>query len=261
MDVALEKLEFTGDLREEELGDTVSQRAEVGAGLTQVLGRWQRVLFVRLSNETTTEARRYARTPPSMYSRASATRRCRATSSAASVRPYCLYCELRGSPTRSARTPRSCSCACKASASSISRERGICNLRAELGAPSSSRRRRSRSAGLATLLRRRRPQRARLRAQRAVAARRSKASTHRRHATSPPARSRSCATCRATSASPRSTTSATPSTISAIPDFEYSVGLGVRYSIAVASFGVDVAQALSESGRNPRFHLYISTQF
>ena len=45
------------------------------------------------------------------------------------------------------------------------------------------------------------------------------------------------------------------------PQFEYSVGLGVRYSIAVASFGVDVAQALSESDRDPRLHLYISTQF
>ena len=30
---------------------------------------------------------------------------------------------------------------------------------------------------------------------------------------------------------------------------------------AVATFGVDVAQPLSESGRNPRVHLYISTQF
>ena len=35
-------------------------------------------------------------------------------------------------------------------------------------------------------------------------------------------------------------------------ELEYSVGLGVRYNIAVASFGVDVAQALSESGRSPR---------
>ena len=45
------------------------------------------------------------------------------------------------------------------------------------------------------------------------------------------------------------------------PQFEYSAGLGVRYNIAVASFGVDVAQPLSESGRGPRLHLYISTQF
>ena len=45
------------------------------------------------------------------------------------------------------------------------------------------------------------------------------------------------------------------------PGLEYSIGVGVRYRIAVASFGVDVAQALSQSGRDPRFHLYISTQF
>jgi translocation and assembly module TamA len=45
------------------------------------------------------------------------------------------------------------------------------------------------------------------------------------------------------------------------PDLEYSAGLGVRYNIAVASFGIDVAQALSESGRSPRVHLYIATQF
>jgi translocation and assembly module TamA len=45
------------------------------------------------------------------------------------------------------------------------------------------------------------------------------------------------------------------------PQLQYAAGLGVRYSIAVASFGIDVAQALSESGRSPRFHLYIATQF
>jgi translocation and assembly module TamA len=45
------------------------------------------------------------------------------------------------------------------------------------------------------------------------------------------------------------------------PDFEYSIGLGVRYNIAVASFGIDVAQPLSEPKRDPKFHLYISTQF
>jgi translocation and assembly module TamA len=45
------------------------------------------------------------------------------------------------------------------------------------------------------------------------------------------------------------------------PNLQYSVGVGARYNIAVASFGVDVAQALSQSGRGPRLHLYISTQF
>ena len=45
------------------------------------------------------------------------------------------------------------------------------------------------------------------------------------------------------------------------PQLEYAAGIGARYNIAVASFGVDVAQPLSESGRSPRFHLYIATQF
>jgi len=42
---------------------------------------------------------------------------------------------------------------------------------------------------------------------------------------------------------------------------EYSVGVGLRYHISVASIGVDVAQALSEPGRSPRLHLHISTLF
>jgi translocation and assembly module TamA len=42
---------------------------------------------------------------------------------------------------------------------------------------------------------------------------------------------------------------------------EYSVGMGVHYQIAVASLGIDVAQALSESGRKPRLHLHFSTVF
>jgi len=39
MDVALEKVEFTGDLVEEEIGDTISRRNEVGTGLTQAMSR------------------------------------------------------------------------------------------------------------------------------------------------------------------------------------------------------------------------------
>ena len=51
----------------------------------------------------------------------------------------------------------------------------------------------------------------------------------------------------------------------AINDFhdplEYSVGVGVRYQVAVVSVGVDVAQALSQSGRSPRLHLHMSALF
>jgi translocation and assembly module TamA len=43
---------------------------------------------------------------------------------------------------------------------------------------------------------------------------------------------------------------------------EYSAGIGARYRLAgVASLGIDVAQALSQSGRDPRFHLRLTTLF
>ena len=60
MDVALEKVEFTGDLVEEEIGDTISRRNEVGTGLTQAMGRWQRVLFVRSVERDHDGRRRHA---------------------------------------------------------------------------------------------------------------------------------------------------------------------------------------------------------
>lgn len=42
---------------------------------------------------------------------------------------------------------------------------------------------------------------------------------------------------------------------------EYSLGVGLRYHISIASFGLDVAQPLSVSGRSPRLHLFLSTLF
>jgi translocation and assembly module TamA len=42
---------------------------------------------------------------------------------------------------------------------------------------------------------------------------------------------------------------------------EYSVGVGLRWHVSIASFGIDVAQPLSVSGRSPRLHLHISTLF
>ncbi|MBC7984197.1 MAG: BamA/TamA family outer membrane protein [Candidatus Obscuribacterales bacterium] len=52
MDIALEKLEFSVTGKKEELGDVVSRRTDFGLGLTQALGSWQRVTFVRFSNES-----------------------------------------------------------------------------------------------------------------------------------------------------------------------------------------------------------------
>jgi translocation and assembly module TamA len=39
---------------------------------------------------------------------------------------------------------------------------------------------------------------------------------------------------------------------------EYSVGLGLRWRLPMLLIGVDVAQALSESGKSPRLHLNIT---
>jgi translocation and assembly module TamA len=52
-DPALEKLSFDATVGTEELADVNTRTAELRPGLTQVLGRWQRVLFVRLTHTTT----------------------------------------------------------------------------------------------------------------------------------------------------------------------------------------------------------------
>jgi translocation and assembly module TamA len=52
-DPALEKLEFSAAYIDEELGDLDSRRTELTGGLTQAMGQWQRVLFLRLNQERT----------------------------------------------------------------------------------------------------------------------------------------------------------------------------------------------------------------
>jgi translocation and assembly module TamA len=52
-DPTLEKLEFSGGYINEELGGLTSERWELVGGLTQAFGRWQRVLFLKLNQETT----------------------------------------------------------------------------------------------------------------------------------------------------------------------------------------------------------------
>ena len=39
---------------------------------------------------------------------------------------------------------------------------------------------------------------------------------------------------------------------------EYSVGVGIRWKLPMLMIGLDVAQALSEPGKNPRLHLNIT---
>jgi translocation and assembly module TamA len=51
-DPALEKLEFVSGYINEQLGDVDSERLELSANLTHALGQWQRVLFLRLIDET-----------------------------------------------------------------------------------------------------------------------------------------------------------------------------------------------------------------
>jgi translocation and assembly module TamA len=52
-DPSLEKLEFSAAYIDEEIGDLDSERYELTGGYTEVLGRWQRVLFFKINQETT----------------------------------------------------------------------------------------------------------------------------------------------------------------------------------------------------------------
>jgi translocation and assembly module TamA len=53
-DPSLEKLEFSLGYVNEDIGDLGSERVELTGGLTQVFGRWQQVMFLRLNDEITT---------------------------------------------------------------------------------------------------------------------------------------------------------------------------------------------------------------
>jgi translocation and assembly module TamA len=55
-DPALEKLEFSAAYIDEELGDLDSRRTELTGGLTHAMGQWQRVLFLMLNQERTSFA-------------------------------------------------------------------------------------------------------------------------------------------------------------------------------------------------------------
>jgi Outer membrane protein len=52
-DPSLEKLEFSVAYIDEDLGDLTSKRVETTGALTQVFGRWQQVLFVKVNRERT----------------------------------------------------------------------------------------------------------------------------------------------------------------------------------------------------------------
>ncbi len=256
MDIALEKLEFTGTLREEELGDTFSQRAEVGAGLTEVLGRWQRVLELRLSNETTTEANGAASTnfyvlPSISYSTLPS------YIVGGKKRPYFFSAEVRGSPETLGSDASFLQLRLKGERIFDLGELWHLHLRSELGI--------SRIAATSDL-----PA-----SQRFFAGGEGSVRGFALNELSPRddqnrsigGRNLATGTFEVVRDLPRNFGVAVfYDAGNAFDEFddprlEYAAGIGARYSIAVASFGVDVAQALSESGRSPRFHLYIATQF
>lgn len=263
MDVALEKLEFTGNIVEEEIGDTESQRAEVGSGLTQVQGRWQRVLFVRLSNETTTEGDGSRNTafyvfPGISYSTLPS------YIVGGKARPYRLYFELRGSPTTLGSDVSFLQFRFQGERIFNFAERWHLDLRAELGTTRLD----SDRGGQEEILDLPASQRFFAGGDRSVRGfSLNELAPRDENGDSIGGKHLATGTIEVVRDLPRNFGVAAFYDIgNAFDDFsdpqlEYSVGLGVRYSIAVASFGIDVAQPISESGRNPRFHLYISTQF
>jgi translocation and assembly module TamA len=263
LDVALEKLDFTANIVEEELGDTESQRAEIGSGLTQVLGRWQRVLFVRLSNETTTETNSDRNTafyvfPGISYSTLPS------YIVGGKVRPYRLYFELRGSPTTLGSDASFVQFRFQGERIFNFAERWHLDLRAELGTTRLD----SDRPAAEEILDLPASQRFFAGGDRSVRGfSLNELAPRDENGDSIGGKHLATGTIEVVRELPRNFGVAAFYDIGnafddfADPQLEYSVGLGVRYSIAVASFGIDVAQPISESGRNPRFHLYISTQF
>jgi translocation and assembly module TamA len=261
MDVALEKVEFTGDLVEEEIGDTLSRRNEAGAGLTEAMGRWQRVLFVRLSNETTTEGDGSRNTAFYVFPGISY-----ATLPSYIVggkpRPYRLYFELRGSPTTLGSDASFVQFRFQGERVFNFAQRWHLDLRSELGVTRIESNRDDQILDLPA------SQRFFAGGDRSVRGfELNELSPRDENGDSIGGKHMATGTIEVTRDLPRNFGVAAFYDIGNAfddfkePGFEYSVGLGVRYNIAVASFGVDVAQPLSEPGRNPRFHLYISTQF
>jgi translocation and assembly module TamA len=256
MDIALEKLEFTASVSEEELGDTLSQRQEVSSGLTQAIGQWQRVLFLRVLNETSTVADQSSDTdflliPGISYSTLPS------YIVGGRARKYFLYGELRGSPSTLGSDSSFVQVRLQAERFFDLSERWHLRLRAELGA--------SRVADFAELPVSQRFFAGGDRSVRGFAL--NELSPTDEEGNKIGGENLATGTVEFTRDLPRNFGVAAFFDIGNAfnsfedPMLEYSVGLGVRYNIAVASFGVDVAQALSEPGKGPRLHLYISTQF
>jgi len=260
MDVALEKLEFSAALKDEELGDTRSKRAEVGAGLTQVLGSWQRVIFVTLSQEETTipanETEDKQKNSSFLIIPGISFSTLPSYVLGGTARSYSIYAELRGSPATLGSDSSFLQFRTQVERIFTLSELWSLRARGELGVswvddfselPASQRffaggDRSVRGFGLNEL------------------------SPKDSSGNSIGGRHLLTGTLEVERRLPHNFG------VAAFYDFgnafdnfgdplEYSAGLGVRWHVAVASLGVDIAQPLSESGRNPRLHLYISTLF
>ena len=255
-DVALEKLEFTSTAREEEKSQLTSKVVEVGSSLTQVVGgRWQRVLGMKLSNEKTIEPTAGQRTDFYIIPSVSfATLPSYITGRRA--RPYYLFAELRGSPETLGSDASFLQLRLQGERVFDLAPLWHLHTRAELGLswvaetsqlPASQRffaggERSVRGFNLNEL------------------------SPLNQFGEKVGGEYLAVGSIEIQRDLPKNFGIAAFYDIGNAFDnlhdpLEYSVGIGGRYQIAVATFGLDVAQALSESGRSPKLHLYISTEF
>ena len=257
-DLALEKLEFTSAAREEELGDTLSQKLEFGSGLTQVMGSWQRSLFLRLSNETTTlpatDVMGKTRNTQFLIIPGISFATLPSYVMGDKLRPYNIVAELRGSPSSFGSDSSFLQLRLQAE--------GLINL-----APLWSLRLRSEVGtswvGDFSVL----PASQRFFAggDRSVRGFALNSLSPKKDGQSVGGRNLLTGTVEIERALPRNFGLATFYDIGNAFDhfsegLESAAGLGLRYHIAVASLGVDVAQPLSVTA-SPRLHLYISTLF
>jgi translocation and assembly module TamA len=250
LDPALEKFELGARVTEEDLDAVVSRRVEFTPGLTQVLGRWQRVLFLRLSNEKSdfpnaTDTTNFLLIPGVTFALLPA------YIQGGEARPYSLFSELTGSPSSLGSDASYLRLRLQGERVFDLSARWHLHLRGELGAtsvdgfadlPASQRffaggDRSVRGFGLNEL---------------------SPGGSGGRHLL--------------TGSTEIQYDLPRDFGLAVFSDFgnafnrfgdplEYSAGIGVRYRISVANLGIDVAQPLSQPDRNPRLHLYLSTAF
>jgi translocation and assembly module TamA len=267
MDVALEKLEFMVNGTEEELGDVTSQRVEFTAGLTQVIWKnWQRVLFTRLTRENSRSGSRsvfdengnstfqnktdfyiipgisISTMPPYMTGE--------------TLRPYFVFAELTGSPNSLGSDASYLRFRLEVERVFDLSRKWHLRMRGNLGAshvrktfelPASQRfyaggDRSVRGFALNEL-----------------PIVKDGENTGRKNMLSASLQLERDLGRNFRGAVFYDTGNAFDKFID--EPLEYSAGVGVHYQIAVASIGIDVAQALSEQGRKPRLHLHFSTVF